>query len=180
MAIEQGIVIKMGSQGSAATAWVKMVRSGACESCASRDSCKTGEGGQTQEVEALNPVNAKVGDRIQLTIGSAPLLTAMFLLYLFPVLCMLIGGLSGNWLGAVFQVNPSSMSVVSAVVCLIGAMFIVRIGGRRMAAKPAYRPKIMRVIGRELIKPSPLGYTTDTSKGADPGSVTSDKPSQRG
>lgn len=148
MLIEQGIVIRMGSHG-ATSAWVKMVRSSACESCSSRDSCKAGEGGQTQEVEALNPVNARVGDRIQIAIGSGSLLKAMFLLYLFPVICMLAGGLLGNWLGPRLSLNSSLLSVIAAVICLVLAMLVVRSGGRHMATQTAYRPHIVRIIGRD-------------------------------
>ena len=65
MAIEQGIIIGSGPSGSN-TAWVKTVRSSACESCSSRDSCNPGDNGKSQVVEAINAAGAKVGDRIQL------------------------------------------------------------------------------------------------------------------
>jgi sigma-E factor negative regulatory protein RseC len=109
----------------------------------------SGDGGKTQEVEALNPVNARVGDRIQIAIGSGSLLKAMFLLYLFPIICMLAGGLLGNWAAPAFSLNPSIVSVLTALASLVLAMLIVRAGGQRMAAKPAYRPRIVRVLGRD-------------------------------
>ena len=88
MAIEQGVVVRLGTDGSR-TAWVKTERSSACESCASRESCNPGADGKAQEVEAINAADARVGDRIQVVIGTGAMLKATFLLYLFPIICML-------------------------------------------------------------------------------------------
>lgn len=147
MAIEQGVVIKMGRYGPT-TAWVRTVRSSACESCASRASCHPGEG-TSQEVEAINEAGARIGDRIQLSIDSGALLKATFLLYIFPVLCMLAGGILGNWIAPSFQANRSGAAAVSALFCLGISLLIVRAGGQRLGGKETYRPRIIRIIGRE-------------------------------
>lgn len=153
MAIENGVVIKSGE--TAATAWVLTTRSSACESCASRDHCKTGATGQTQEVEALNTAGARVGDRIQMTIKTGALLKATFLLYVFPILCMLGGAVAGNVLALGLTINPSAMAALGAFIALIASLVIVRIRGRRMGAHNAYRPEIIRILGR-----TPQGTTT--------------------
>lgn len=145
MAIEQGIVIKMGSQ-TAGTAWVKTVRSSACESCASRDSCNPGGKDDEQEVEALNTVGAKVGDRIQLMVGTGAVLKAIFLLYLFPILCMLAGGALGDWIAPRLGLHHSVSSAIMALLLFALALVFVRMSGRRMARKEAYRPKIVRIL----------------------------------
>jgi sigma-E factor negative regulatory protein RseC len=150
MAIEQGIVIRMGKQG-AATAWVKTVRSSACESCASKDHCNPGHASQEQEVEAINPVGARVGDRIQLAIHTGLLLKAMFLIYIFPILCMLAGGIGGDLLAPHLNADPSTASVVAALTCFGAALIVVRIGGQRMGGRADYRPKIIRILSREAL-----------------------------
>lgn len=147
MAIEQGVVVKMGRNGPT-SAWVKMARSSACESCASRESCHTG-GDTTQQVEAINDAGARVGDRIQLSVGSGALLKATFLLYMFPVLCMLAGGILGSWIAPVFEANPSAVAAIAALLCLGMSLLIVRAAGEHLGAKEAYRPRIVRIIGRE-------------------------------
>ena len=43
------------------------------------------------EVDAVNSVGAQVGDRIMLYFETGSLLKATFLLYIFPILCMLLG-----------------------------------------------------------------------------------------
>jgi sigma-E factor negative regulatory protein RseC len=133
----------------------------------------SGDGGQAQEVEALNPVNARVGDRIQIAIGSGSLLKAMFLLYLFPIICMLAGGLLGNWAAPGLSLNPSIVSVLTALASLVLAMLIVRAGGQRMAAKPAYRPHIVRILGRD-------NGAVMAPPASDPATVAAPNQSQKG
>lgn len=145
MAIEQGVVIRMGSQGTA-TAWVKTVRASACEACASRDSCNPGGKSNDQEVEAINTVGAKVGDRIQLMVGTGAVLKAIFLLYLFPIICMLAGGTLGDWMAPRLGLHHSVASAIMALLLFVLALFFVRMNGRRMARKEAYRPKIIRIL----------------------------------
>lgn len=145
MAIEQGIVVKLGSHGST-TAWVKTVRSSACESCASRDSCNPTGNGTSQEVEAINAAGAAVGDRIQLIISTGSMLKAMFLLYLFPILCMLGGGIAGDWMAPKLSANPSTVTAITAFTCFALSLVIVRAGGQRLGRKEAYQPKIIRIL----------------------------------
>ncbi len=150
MAIEQGIVTKIGADPQ--TAWVKTKPCTACESCSARDGCNEAAKIQEQEVQVLNAVGARVGDRIQLSISTGSLLKATFLLYLFPVICMLIGGLAGNALAGRFTSDPTLVSVCAALLCLAAAMVFVRFRGNKLAAKSEYRPKIIRVIGRQGIQ----------------------------
>ncbi len=147
MATEEGIVIRAGGQASQ-TAWVKTVQSGACQSCSERHSCLGESKSEEREVEAINLVGARVGDLIQISIDSSALLKATFLLYIFPIICMFAGALIGNKLGAGLNINPSTLSVLIAVIFFFGAMLIVRMRAGRMALKMEYRPKITRVIGK--------------------------------
>ncbi len=150
MAIEQGIIIRMGApRRGPATAWVRTVRTSACASCASRDHCHEADSKQEQEVEAINTAGARVGDRIQLSIRTSTMLKAIFLLYLFPILCMLAGGIAGDAMASRWDANPSVLSVAGAFICLGAALIIVRIRGQRMGGSDEYRPKIIRIISHE-------------------------------
>lgn len=148
MAIEQGIVIRTGVSG-AATAWVKTMRAGACASCASRDQCNAGHGAQEQEVEAINLAGARTGDRVQLAIRTGALLKATFMLYIFPILCMLVGGVAGDWIAPGFNANSSLVAMLAAMGCFGAALIVVHIRGQRMGGSEEYRPKIIRILSRE-------------------------------
>jgi sigma-E factor negative regulatory protein RseC len=157
MAIEEGIVTKIGEHASQ-TAWVKTSQSSACKSCSARHSCNGDAMGKEREVEAINLVGAKVGDRIQISIRTGALLKATFLLYVFPVISMLCGGLVGNSLGSYVGLKPSPAAALIAALAFLGAMVIVRLKAGRMALKLEYRPKITRIIGRgNACAPSPEG-----------------------
>ncbi|MEN8246175.1 MAG: SoxR reducing system RseC family protein [Thermodesulfobacteriota bacterium] len=144
MATEEGIVIKLGEK----TAWVKTTRSSACETCDSRGSCHSGEQGKEMEVEVTNSVGAAIGDRIVLYFETSSLLKAAFLLYVFPVLCMLAGAALGHWLSLKYQLNPSLGSATTGFLCLILSFMLVKIRGDRLARKDNYKPRILRILGR--------------------------------
>lgn len=144
MATEEGIIIAVGP----ATTRIKTTRSGACNSCASRGSCHTAGGGNDMEVEAVNTVGAKVGDRVVINFDSASLLKISFLLYIFPILCMLAGAVSGQQLAPAFGLDPMLFSVILGIAFFILAFFFIRFKGNRMSKKDAYRPKVTRILKR--------------------------------
>ena len=110
--------------------------------------CGAHSGEQEREVEVVNEVGAAVGDRIQLSIATGSLMKATFLLYLFPVLCMLAGGIAGQAIATRRHWDPSLFSVIAALVCLAISILAVRFGGNRMARKAAYQPRIIRILAR--------------------------------
>lgn len=144
MATEEGIVIKLGEK----TAWVKTTRSSACKTCDSRGSCHSEEQGKEMEVEVTNSVGADIGDRIVLYFETSSLLKAAFLLYVFPVLCMLAGAALGHWLSLKYQLNPSLGSATAGFLCLILSFLLVKMRGDRLARKDKYKPRILRILGR--------------------------------
>ena len=142
MATEQGIVI----QTARATARVKTTQTEACAACSARNSCHaTGE--QEREVDVINTVGAHVDDRVVIYFGTAPLFKAAFLLYVFPVICMLAGAMIGNSGAVSLDVDPSLLAAVSGFACLLLAFVFVRKKGRKLAERADYQPKIIRILG---------------------------------
>ena len=147
MASEQGIVIKVGLKGQN-IALVKTIQHSGCEACSARDHCNPNAKGKAQEVEAVNLINAREGDLIQISMDTQALLQATFLLYIFPILCMLFGAFVGNTVGVVMSVAPSTMSLLMGIACFVAAMYMVRKRAGHMALKRKYQPKITRILGR--------------------------------
>jgi sigma-E factor negative regulatory protein RseC len=104
--------------------------------------------GKEKEVRALNPAGARVGDRILLGIDTGPFLKATFLLYLFPILCLIAGALSGQWAAGFLALDASTGAAAAGFGCFVAAMSFVRIRGNRLARDARYQPKILRVLGR--------------------------------
>ena len=142
MAMEEGIVIKLGNR----TAWVRTTRSSACKACASKGSCHTKEQGKAMEVEVTNPMGAKIGDRIVLYFETSSLLKAAFLLYVFPILCMLAGAALGHWLSLKYELNPSLGSAMAGFLCLVLSFLLVKVRGDKLANKDEYKPRIVRIL----------------------------------
>jgi sigma-E factor negative regulatory protein RseC len=96
-------------------------------------------GGKDMDVEAVNKIGAKADDRVVIAFESSSLLKASFLIYLFPVICMIAGALIGQKLSLKYDLNESLFSA--------GAAFLfVRIIGNRMAQKDTYRPRIIKIL----------------------------------
>ncbi len=142
MPTEHGTVIKVDSQGT----WVKTSQSSACAGCSAKGSCHSKPGSNSMEVNAINSVGAVVGDRIVLSIDTAPLLKATFLLYVFPILALMIGAFTGHELSARLQMDTTNAAVLSGLIFFVSAVLVMRHRANRLAAEDAYRPKIIRIL----------------------------------
>jgi sigma-E factor negative regulatory protein RseC len=148
VATEQGLVIKTLGEKAIVKTW----KTEACEGCASQDSCS--ERGRDMEVEVINPLGAGVGDRVAVHIETRYFLKATFFMYVFPILCLLAGALAGERLAVLYQGNPSGYSMGFGFGCFLAALVIVKIKGKKMGEKEAYRPRIIRILTkRKFEKP---------------------------
>ncbi len=150
MATEEGVVFKMGS-AAAGTAWVKTTRSSACASCSSKDACHVSGGGKEMEVEAINTADARVGDRIVLSIQTGSLLKATFLLYVFPILAMIAGAALGQVVAVMRGSDPSGLSALFGFLFFGLAFIVIRITGRRLSSNTRYKPEIIKVRGHQSL-----------------------------
>ena len=144
MATEKGIVTKIGP----ATAWVKTTKTKSCESCAAREGCHTLGGGKEMEVEVLNSTGAGVGDTVIISFEDASLLKLSFLIYIFPILAMIAGAVSGQEIALHYHFSPPAFSVVSGLLFFFLSFFIIRKTGKKLSEKEQYRPRIIRIAKR--------------------------------
>ena len=142
MATEQGIVLRTESDA----AWVKTVRSSACEGCTAKGSCHTTGSGEDMEVKAINSVGAGVGDRIVLSFETASLLKATFLIYVFPIILMITGAVLGQMLAPRIGFSTSALSVLLGFAFFFSSLFIIKARANKMAQKNAYQPKITKIL----------------------------------
>lgn len=144
METEKGIVTRIDS----AFAWVKTTRTGTCDSCAAKDSCRVMGGGKEVEVEAINAAGAKIGDEVLIGFKSASLIKLSLLVYTVPILGLMIGALVGQKAAGVFSVDVSALSAVLGILFFLLAFFFVRAKSRRLALKEEYHPKIIRILSQ--------------------------------
>ena len=139
MATEEGIVTALGDD----TAWVETTPREACHHCASKDSCEVV--GKKRKVEVINTTRARVGDKVLITIRTASLLKATFLLYLFPILCMLAGASIGHFGAHLVGMTPA----MGGFTCLFTAFIYVRLKGNRLSEQTQFKPRISRILYRQ-------------------------------
>ena len=140
MATEKGIVIKTGL----GTAWVKTLQAEACEGCSSCGTC--GAQRADGEVEVINDIGARVGDRILIDFKTSAFLKVTFMLYIFPIICLTLGAMLGLQLAADYGYDPSASSAILGFAGFFASVAIIRVAGRRMATKKNYRPQIAKVL----------------------------------
>jgi sigma-E factor negative regulatory protein RseC len=148
MATEKGIVTQIGP----GTAWVRTLPSETCASCASCGTCNAQR--EDTEVEVINEVGAKIGDRILIDIKTSAFLKATFLLYVFPIIGLLAGSLLGVQAAKYYGYDSSACSAIMGFAAFFLTVAIVRIKGNRMGQDRAYRPKIVRVL--PPVAPTPV------------------------
>jgi sigma-E factor negative regulatory protein RseC len=97
------------------------------------------------EVEALNTVGARVGDEIVLNLATGSLLKATFLLYVFPILCMIAGAVVGHRFALSRGWDPSGLSAAISLAALGISLFLIRLRGNALSHKSEYKPQIVRI-----------------------------------
>ncbi len=122
-------------------ALVETVRRSVCGSCAVNKACGTGViakvmGRQRFQVEALNPVGARVGEEVVIGIEDRVLVRSSLLAYALPLALMLVGGVLGEWLrgGALEGIGAGEgLTIVLAGAGLAAGFFLAArlVGGRR-------------------------------------------------
>ena len=141
MATEQGLILE---NRSANMALVRTMKTASCEGCSSKDSC---EGkGDDMDVDAINEVGAKPGDTVILSYSTSSLLKATFLLYVFPIICMIIGAVIGQKYSSNMGMGESAASAIVGFTFFFVAIFFVKVSGNKMATKEKYTPKVTRIV----------------------------------
>jgi len=141
---ESGTVIELKSPS---TALVLCQKGSFCAHCAAMDACRLGDDNRSMHVEAHNPLGARVGDRVLLTVSSKTFLTSSFVVYIVPLLFMLAGGVLGQYLGenVVHTVAPQLLSALLGVAFLVGSFLTIRVGSRALKQEH-YLPRIVRIL----------------------------------
>jgi len=147
MVEEVGIVVEQISVGIVR---VLCQKSSACQHCASMEACSLGEDNRSRVVEAHNPIGAKVGDRVRLSINAKTLLQSSFIVYIVPLIALIIGALTGESIGRylVDGPDPNLLAALFGVAFLVGAFLVIKVGSRALP-KESYLPRIVGLVSTE-------------------------------
>ena len=115
---ESGVV----TQVMADKAIVKLVRSESCDKCAARIICRLGDG-DSREMLAFNPVQAAVGDHVEISETGNLLLILSLLQFGVPLSGLILGVFTVYWL------QPGSSFLSKEVLMSMGGLIGLILGG---------------------------------------------------
>ncbi len=86
MVKEEGVV----TSATKSIAWIRAVRSSACQSCETKDNCEILNSKNSLHFKVKNTLNVGKGDRVVIGLQTKPLLFLTFMLYVFPIFLLMI------------------------------------------------------------------------------------------
>ncbi len=115
----------------------------ACQSCAVNKGCGTGViarvlGNKRFQLEALNPVQARVGDEVVVGIEDDALVSGSLLAYALPLVAMLAGGIAGD-----FATGSEGIVILSSLAGFAAGLWAAGHISRRGGNEARYRPVIL-------------------------------------
>ena len=138
---EEGVVIDTYGE----FAKVEARRSASCEGCASKDTCKP-DSNASMIIEVINPVNARVGDRICFEVEAGTLLKSTFVIYLMPVIFILVGAWVGEEISKIYFKNKDTISAISGGLFFLVSVFISISLNRYFSKNKKYKPTIKEIL----------------------------------
>jgi sigma-E factor negative regulatory protein RseC len=129
-------------------ATVSVLKRNACDGC-SLPTCK--QVGQRMTIEALNPVRARVGQKVKISIKSDTYLRSSVIVYGIPAIALVAGAVLGREvIGAHLTVhNPDNISAISGFTACILSFFAVRIWSRMVDKGNTTKPVIEEILESE-------------------------------
>lgn len=139
---EIGVV--KSTQGIMANVLVQ--KRGACEGCAAAGTCKPSE--ETAELEAFNPIKAKVGQTVRLVLKPQLYLKGSIIVYGLPAAALIGGAILGKNLGDLYFKGMDSDLIAAAFGfgALIISFVAIKLWSNKVEKKEEYMPVIEEVI----------------------------------
>lgn len=140
MISEQGIVEKI----TKTTAFIKVVKTSACNHCSSKDSCSVPE--KNMVIEVKNSLKAKAGDYVEVSVPEGTFIILSLMIYIFPVVALMTGAFLGNYLSTLINTDPSLTAVITSAIFLIVSFIVLKLIDRKKNTSEKYLPHMTRIV----------------------------------
>jgi sigma-E factor negative regulatory protein RseC len=130
-------------EGPVAT--VSVPKKSACEGC-SLNVCKPEE--QSLLIEALNPLSARVGQRVRIVMKSYTYLQGSLIVYGIPAFALIAGAIIGKevFSAHIKNLDPDIVSAIFGSAAFAVSFFAVKLWGRKASRKPGTKPVIEEIL----------------------------------
>ena len=118
MITEKATVISIDNNAT----WIETQRKAACGQCSANKGCGTSVlskvlGNKLSKMKAINKINAKVGDEVEVGLNESSLLKGAFMTYTIPLLFLFVFALLGQFIASSVPVlNNELVVIISAVL----------------------------------------------------------------
>lgn len=138
---EVGVVISIDG----VMAKVSVPRKSVCEGCSST-ACKPGE--QSMEIEALNKINADVGQKVKIITKNYTYLKGAIFVYGIPALALLFGAILGKDLfsGKIKGLDPETVSAIFGFAAFAIAFIAVKLWSIKFGKRTESMPVIEEIL----------------------------------
>jgi sigma-E factor negative regulatory protein RseC len=147
MEIEEGIIEKTSKRN----AFVRIQPSSACASCGSRGTCDVSSD-KRMVIEVSNDLQAKIGDRVQISMPEGSILKLSFLVYFLPVVALVAGAILGDRIAPFLNMEPTPASVICGVSAMAAVFCVLKWLDRGSTAREKYYPRMTRILFRAAQK----------------------------
>lgn len=123
---------------------VSLMRHSACGDCGA---CQMGAENMQRSVEALNPLGAKVGDKVTMEMADETVLQAAFIVYIIPLLILIVGMFITVYALNYFNISEY-VELYGFLVGLIGmaiSFLIIRRREKKLTASGVLRISIVQI-----------------------------------
>lgn len=127
------------------TATVSIPRKSACEGC-SFSACKTGKEGML--IEALNPVNARVGQKVRIVMKPYTYLKGSAIVYGIPAIALVSGAVLGKEVLSRYFVrtDPDILSAITGFIAFALSFLLIKVWSKKTAEKEDIKPVIEEIL----------------------------------
>jgi sigma-E factor negative regulatory protein RseC len=138
---EEGIVAEI--EGDIAK--VAIVRKSGCEQCAAAGVCHPGN---EEYMEALNPLNAKKGQKVKIVVAPQVYLKASIILYGIPMASLVAGAIIAKNIALRYSGEPHSdlWAFIAGMSCLVVSFFFIRVYNNKVEKTQTYKPVIVEIL----------------------------------
>jgi sigma-E factor negative regulatory protein RseC len=130
------------------TAKVIVQKKSMCEGCTVRGTCEsTAEG---MEIEALNPLQAREGQTVKVSMKPQAYLKGSMLVYGLPLVVFIAGAIIGKNIGEEYfkDVNSDLVAAITGFSALILSLGGVKLWSLKTEKSAEYRPVIEEIISK--------------------------------
>jgi len=135
---EQGIVLET-VDGMAKVRIARHEECGSCGACG---------GAQRVVVEAVNPVEARAGDKVLFEFREENVLTGAFVVFILPLIFGAVGAAIGHFAAPLLDASGSLSYVLGALIFFLIALVVIKKFDRRAAKNQALKPVIVEILDK--------------------------------